>query len=203
MVVEPDNPHFDAICEVDFSMFDSMTADACKKKVNLLMKVRAKIQKNMTVSGEHDSDPFNFMEVARKSVKGGALTNIGCYYFFIRCNEYPEVDIRFNLQLDENVAGNTDENHGMVPTVAANSGKKIAMKTMAEIATSSQEIAVEMKETNRLGREANDTAKLAVETAKRTAQTQQLIQMAPLLGRTEALEQLFANSAAALGYDLP
>ena len=60
-----------------------------------------------------------------------------------------------------------------------------------------------MKEINRLGREANDTAKLAVETAKKTAQTQQLIQMAQLLGKTEALEQLFANSAAALGYDLP
>ena len=73
------------------------------------------------------------------------------------------------------------------------------MKVMADISNSSQEIAAEMKETNRLSREANQTAKEAVNTAK----TKQLIQLAQLLGKTEALEQLFANSAAALGVDLP
>ena len=156
------------------------------------MKVRAKIKKNMTVSGEHDSDPFNFTEVARKSVRGGALTNIGCYYFFIRCNEYPEVDVCFNLQLDDKVAGNTDDKNVLNVPTPGSSGKKLAMKTMVDISNFSQEIAAEMKETNRLALEANKVAK-----------SNQLIQLAQLLGKTDALEHMFANFAAASGVDLP
>ena len=101
---------------------------------------------------------------------------------FPHCNEYHDVDVRFNLQLDDNVTGKTDDNYSNVPTAGANSGKKITMKTMFEIANSSQENAFEMKETNSLSRETNDTAKLAM----KMAQTKQLIQMAQVFGRTDA-----------------
>jgi hypothetical protein len=38
----------------------------------------------MTLSGEHDSDPYNFVEIAMKKILGGkgGLTLLGVYYFF-------------------------------------------------------------------------------------------------------------------------
>ena len=37
----------------------------------------------MTTSGEHDSDPYNFVEIAMKKILGGkgGLTLLGIYYF--------------------------------------------------------------------------------------------------------------------------
>ena len=51
------------------------------------MKMRAQVQKNMTLSGEHDSDSYNFIEVAMKTVGKSGLGVLGCYYFFKCCDE--------------------------------------------------------------------------------------------------------------------
>jgi hypothetical protein len=53
------------------------------------------MKKNMTISGEHDNDAYNFVEVAMKNTGSTGLTRIGCYYFITRCEDNPEVDVRF------------------------------------------------------------------------------------------------------------
>ena len=42
-----------------------MTA-AIKKKFNKLFKARREIQENITLSGEHNSDQYNFVDIAMK-----------------------------------------------------------------------------------------------------------------------------------------
>jgi hypothetical protein len=51
-----------------------MTPDAIKKNVMALLKVWKVIQQNMMVSGEHGSDPYNFVEVAMKKVGKSGLS---------------------------------------------------------------------------------------------------------------------------------
>ena len=65
----------------------------------------------MTTSGEHDSDPYNFVEIAMKKILGGkgGLTLLGIYYFFKLCDAHPEVDVRYTVDIDEALRGNTDD----------------------------------------------------------------------------------------------
>jgi hypothetical protein len=182
LVLDDDDPHGDDITQIDIQQFDLMTVDAIKKKVYKLLKMRAVVQKNMTVSGEHDSDPFNFVECAMRRVGKAGLGHIGCYYFLIRCNAFPEIDVRFSQTLDTSVGGNTD--NGPSPP-SSGSTKKVAVEMMADISNFSREIAAEMKETNRLSQEANKLVK-----------NQQIIQLAQHLGKTEMLEQMLASISA-------
>jgi hypothetical protein len=185
LIIDDDNPHGDDIRDIDTHQFDLMTVDAIKKKVYKLLKVRAAVQKNMTLSGEHDSDAFNFVEVAMKRVGKAGLGLFGCYYFFMRCNEFPEIDVHFSQTLDTSVSGNTDD--GPSPTNSG-SAKKVAAETMADISNFSKEIAAEMKETNRLAQEANKLMK-----------NNQIIQLAQHLEKTEMLEQMLASFSASSG----
>jgi hypothetical protein len=68
VVVEEDDDHRDEIESIDLQDFDLMTSDAIKKKVNQLLKVRKEMKKNMAISGEHDNNPYNFVEIAMKKV---------------------------------------------------------------------------------------------------------------------------------------
>jgi hypothetical protein len=181
-VFDNDNPHAEEITDIDIDLFDMMTADAIKKKVYKLLKVRAAMQKNMTLSGEHDSDAYNFVEVAMKKVGKAGLGLIGCYFFFMRCNKFPDIDVHFSQTLDTSVSGNTDDD---VSPTSSGSAKKVAAKTMAEISNFSKEIAGEMKETNRLAQEANKLVKINA-----------VIQLASVLGKTEMLEQMLADISA-------
>ena len=139
----------------------------------------------MTLSGKHDSDPFNFVEIAMKRVGKAGLSLIGCYYFFMRCNQFPEIDVRFSQTLDTTVSGNTDD--GPSPTNSVSS-KKVAAETMADISNFSKDIAAEMRETNRLAKEANTLVK-----------NNQIIQLAQHLGKTEMLEQMLASISTSEG----
>ena len=64
IVLDSDNPHFEKILDADLHDTETMTSDVMRKKVTELFKIRKMVQKNMTLSGTHDSDPYNFMEVA-------------------------------------------------------------------------------------------------------------------------------------------
>ena len=194
LVVKEDDPCEDKICEVHLNQFDSMMADAIKKKINKLMKMRAQVQKNMTLSGEHDSDSYNFIEVAMKTVGKSGLGVLGCYYFFKRCDERPEVDTRFSQTLDESVSGNSDDvvsPPAAVPN-SASAKKKVAADAMADISNFSKEIATEMKETNRVALEAN-----------KLANRSQLIMLAQHLGKTEMLEAMLLQSFSASSGNSP
>ena len=150
----------------------------------------------MTISGEHDHDPFNFVDVAMKNVGATGLTKIGCYYFFMRCEDNPEVDVRFADEMDEVLMGNTDA--PLQPTSTASSAsneKKRAYSAIADISCVAMTIADEMKETNRLAQEQANELK----EKNRLAKQSQLIALAQHLGKQEILEQMLASLASASG----
>ena len=56
--------------------------------------------KKLTASGTHDSDPWNFVEAAMNKANKPALIKHGVYYFYVRCNEHPDMDAHFQPFLE-------------------------------------------------------------------------------------------------------
>jgi hypothetical protein len=100
--------HYDEVVGLDLEDFDLMTSAVIRKKFNQLMQVRRQVQVNMTTSGEHNSDAYNFMDIAMKEVKSHGLTKIGCYNFFVRCEGNPEIDICFDDWMEISLMGTTN-----------------------------------------------------------------------------------------------
>jgi hypothetical protein len=73
VVLPVEDGHYEEIAKLDLLKFDIMTLDAIKKKVMLLLKIRKVIQENMTLSGEHDSNAYNFVKVAMRKVGKSGL----------------------------------------------------------------------------------------------------------------------------------
>ena len=195
VVISEEDCHRDEIMSFDLDDFDVMAAAAIRKKFNMLLKVRKAMKKNMTISGEHDNDAYNFVDVAMKNVGSTGLTKIGCYYFFMRCEDNPEVDVRFADGMDEILMGNTDSPLG--PTTngsdaTTGSEKKRAYAAIVDMSTVAITIADEMKETNRL---AQQTAHEMKE-KNRLAKQSQLISLAQHLGKQEILEGILASLAS-------
>jgi hypothetical protein len=143
-----------------------------------LFKVRKVMQQNMTVSGEHDNDPYNFVEVAMKKVGKTRLSLLGCYYFFKLCDENPEVDTHHCMEMDNILKGNTDEDDRKADAysnVRQQKKKERAYAAMEKMSIVAEDIALQMKETNRL------------------AQQSQLIAVAQHLGKEEILEKLLSS----------
>ena len=65
--------------EVDLEQFEQMETNAFRKKCLDLFKLRSIMKENMMKSGTHDSDPYNFVEVAMRGFTG--LTLISVFYF--------------------------------------------------------------------------------------------------------------------------
>jgi hypothetical protein len=60
-------------------------------KIQHLFKIRRKMKENMTVSGTHDSDPWNLSECAMTGMTKG-FTKIAVYYSYQRCETDKDVD---------------------------------------------------------------------------------------------------------------
>ena len=184
IIIAEEDEHYEEIKSVRLQEFDIMSSSAIKKKVNQLLKVRKQLQKNMTISGEHDSNPYNFVEVAMNSIGKNGLSLLGCYYFFKRCEDNPEVDVCFSQEMDDALKGNTDY---ALPSDASSKGeKKRAYAAMVDISNVAKSIAAEMKETNRLAQEAANLAKQS-----------QLIAVAQHLGKNDILETILASFSSA------
>ena len=176
----------------------------------VLLKIRKQVQTNMTLSGEHDSDAYNFIEVAMKKVAGkSTLTVLGCYYFFKLCDAHPEVDIRYTVDMDAIIRGTTDNE----PVVIEDSDdhikknmhteKKRAYAAISDISNVAKNIATEMHETNRIAQDntnaliekirvANVTANAMIE-QNRLARQSQLIAVAQHLGKQDILETILQS----------
>ena len=215
VVMSEDNPYYNEVVDLDLEDFDLMTPAVIKKKFNQLMKVRRQVQVNMTTSGEHDSDAFNFIDVAMKKVQSKGLTKIGCYYFFVRCEDNPEIDVRFNNRMEISLMGSTDASVSELSVVGTNgSGKKRAhVEALEEISSVVCVIAEEMKATNRLAEKSTAVSEEANRLAEKSANAMeagnelkkqknelakqtQLIQLAQHLGKNDFLEKYFADLAA-------
>ena len=183
-VICPLDPHWEEVIDLDLNEFDNTTAVALRKKFNLLLKVRKVMNTNMTASGEHDSDPYNFVDLAMKSAKAtSTLTKIGCYYFYKRCAEKnQDIDDTFGDTMDEALKGNTTGS--LTPSPLGNS-----------VATGNNNNSGEKKR----GLTAIETisTSLVSISAQVTAQTQiaeraQLIELAKSLGDMDMLRGLLA-----------
>lgn len=160
----------------------------------------------MTVSGEHDSDAYNFVDCAMTTVKAAGLSKVGCYYFFQRCEAHPEVDVSFSVEMDESLTGNTDsvfETNSTTTSRSLDGEKKRAYAAIVDVSAVASSIASEMKETNRLAREsfivAQDAANelkqknLLAKAKNNLAKQSQMITLAQHLGKNDLLEQILAS----------
>ncbi len=89
-----------------------------------LFKIRRKMKENMTVSGTHDSDAWNFVECAMSGTTSG-FTKVAVYYFYQRCEANSDIDTFFQPFLDPSMRGDTvsllDDDEGMEDFVTASS----------------------------------------------------------------------------------
>jgi hypothetical protein len=164
----PLDPHWEELNDLDLNEFDQTTSDALRKKFNLLLKVRKVMTVNMAASGEHDSDPYNFVELAMKTAKAtSTLTQIGCYYFFQRCAEKnQEIDNTFGDTMDESLKGNTKASPLGDSVVTRNnndSDKKRAYTAIESISTSLTSISSQVTAQTQIAQRAQ-----LIELAKRT-----------------------------------
>ena len=91
--------------EVDLAQFEQMETNAFRRKCLDLFKIWSIMKENMTKSGTHDSDPYNFVEVAMRGFTG--LTPISVFYFYKRCDEHPDIDSVFQLFMNYDLKGNS------------------------------------------------------------------------------------------------
>ena len=86
LIVVPTNDPYLAFLEdneeVDLDKFEMMETLAFHKKILDLFKIHSIMKKNMTKSGTHDNDAFNFVELAMWEFHG--FTPIAAYYFYTR-----------------------------------------------------------------------------------------------------------------------
>ena len=78
---------------------------AFRKKILDLIKIRRFMNENMTVSGTHDNEPWNFVESAMTKVPG--FTKISVYYLFKQCEACDGIDSVFQPFLDAAMVGDT------------------------------------------------------------------------------------------------
>ena len=96
-----------------------------QKKCLDLFKVWSIMKENMMKSGTHDSDPYNFVEVAIRGFMG--LTPISVFYFYKWCDEHPDIDSVFQPFMNDALKGNSitlgacDDNDTSPVTLASTS----------------------------------------------------------------------------------
>ena len=91
--------------EVNLAQFEQMEMNAFQKKCLDLFKVQSIMKENMTKSGTHDSDPYNFVEVAMRGFMG--LTPISVFYFYKQCDEHPDIDSVFQPFMNDALKRNS------------------------------------------------------------------------------------------------
>jgi hypothetical protein len=108
LIFPPDDLYLaDLVCDTDINLLcvDQFETEAFRKKIMDLFKIRRKMKQNMTESGTHDSDPWNFVECAMSGISG--FTKMSVYYFYQRCEENIDIDGYFQPFLDVSIRGDT------------------------------------------------------------------------------------------------
>ena len=109
---DDDDIHVESLLETDrfvnLMEVNQFETKAFRKKILDLFKIRRVMQENMTVSGTHDNEPWNFVESAMASSgQGGGFTKIAVYYFYKRCEACDGIDAVFQQFLDPAFVGDT------------------------------------------------------------------------------------------------
>jgi hypothetical protein len=93
---EEDETIQEASFDLNLKVFNHKTTTEVQKMVKQLVKGRRKMKENMTVSGTHSSDPWDFAAVAAKFV--GGVGEFEIVYFYRFCEEHNnEIDHSFGV----------------------------------------------------------------------------------------------------------
>ena len=119
--------------EVDLAQFEQMEMNAFQKKCLDLFKVQSIMKENMRKSGTHDSDPYNFVEVAMRGFT--RLTPISVFYFYKQCDEHPDIDSVFQPFMNDALKGNsitlgTCDDNDTSPSTLASTSKTVLFDQM-------------------------------------------------------------------------
>ena len=118
--------------EINLLAVDQYETATFRKKITNLFHVRRVMKENMTVSGTHDSDPWNFVQAAMNKARKPGLTVLAVYNFYVRCNEHPDLGDHFQPFLDKALLGDTvlldqdddDDSMGSSGSSCAGAGRK-------------------------------------------------------------------------------
>jgi hypothetical protein len=192
-----DNP------DINLSNVDPFTPDAFKKKIHTLFKVRRLMKKNMTQSGTHDNDPYNFVEIAMREFTG--LTPIGVYYFYCRCEANKGIDDAFQPFLDNSLKGSSVDLGDDLSSVGGSAKKKANGTANPDIAGMHQQLMQEMTQNNkrmmesmdeqvRESKRSNDVRQQKCDEMKRYNNFMQRLELAKAMNDNEAMKKLLEES---------
>lgn len=117
----------------NLSDFDPQTYATCYSKAYDLLKAREIALANMTESGTHESDFWNFCtnrKVLKWRVNGTELPAQAVYYVNVMCGQYPAIDGKFADRLHESMK--SDSNLPMVGDAGGSGGGKDRKLTKGE-----------------------------------------------------------------------
>jgi hypothetical protein len=136
----------------NLSDFDPQTYATCYSKAYDLLKAREIALDNMTISGEHDSDFWNFCTrkcVLKWQQNGTELPAQAVYYCHIMCLQFPAIDGKFADRLHEGMK--SDSNIPMVGEAGGGGAGKDRKLTKGE-----REMMKRMDEASQQQKEASD-----------------------------------------------
>jgi hypothetical protein len=171
--------------EVNLFVFDQFETLTFRKKITTLFKIRRIIKDNMTESGTHDSEPWNFVGAAMKNYSG--ITKISVYYFYMRCEAHPDMDAHFQPFMDASLKGSTEDLGDVDPGPPSSSKKQKTEESLAALVEQSGMIMQHLKDANEL-RESNNKAN------QKKVKFQARLDVAKALGDTEVLRSLMKEA---------
>jgi hypothetical protein len=210
VIIAEEDPHYEEVMELDLNDYDQMTSAVVRKKFNLLMKIWKIIRKNMTLSGKHDNDAFNFVELAMK--KAGSCTGVsvlGVYYFHALCDANPDIDVNFADEMDDALMGNTNQPLDSLETWSddgVDAEKRSDGTTSAAVSTPKGRKATNKNETNESANEKKRSYSAVVDMSdtgvsirdqmietNRLVKQNQIIMLAQHLNKEDILEEILSN----------
>jgi hypothetical protein len=181
------------------------------ENIHTLFKVRRLMKKNMTQSGTHDNDPYNFVEIAMREFTG--LTPIGVYYFYVRCEANKGIDDAFQPFLDNSLKGSSVD-LGDDQSSSEGSAKKNArdaanpdfagmhQQLMQEMTQNNKRMIESMDEQVRETKRSNDVRQQKCDEMKRYNNFMQRLELAKAMNDNEAMKKLLEESNSTKYYHL-
>jgi hypothetical protein len=137
----------------------------------------------MTRSGDHDNDAWNYMQAACKELPG--ITIDAAYYFHVRCKEYPNINAEFQVFIDQEIKGSSEDIGpglaGSVHSSITNTSKGSSSQSKGKRRNSSDRMIEEFQEFKRLTTEQGTNRKKMVVAQEAIAEAQSSIKSAVLL----------------------
>ena len=187
--------------ELNLSCVLQFDTEAFRMKILDLFKICRKMKENMTVSGTHDSDPWNFVECAMTGMTKG-FTKIAVYYFYQRCETDKDIDSCFQPFLDIAIRGDTvsllDDDDVDIVDASLSSSKKLTAQQERERADSAM-IQNVFAQGNAILKRLADSAeqsKVMASNLKKKTKFHARLEVAKALGDREELVKLMDEARA-------